>query len=787
MLAKTHIATAVLLVAGGAFASLACGSSEPAPVGTSPVPEATSATTPSPEPAATAATPAATASASASATETASATATEAPTEEAPAEDEAVLAAELAVVALAPVLEEFGESAARLTAHTFPLGLADERGALWVVVTNGPQPFYEDEEGNGVNFFHFVALYRRDADGSWSGPLAELTLETAPQRTEVVVVLDPGPRGGSEPAVLIAVRGPTGAHAGTLDMLLVEGESLTTVVSHISARPNAGQLADLDGDGLVEVILNTSDPYVFCYACAVEEKREQVHRWDRNGWWPVELQAPDDLSGDLASRAERVVSLAAANLWRDAAALAIETSRRAPEHEGLRWLSIVVNRMATLRLGHAGTPGQPLLTNVLAGEYGAAFALMRALPAAEAFALDGPLILGTAAETDLATMAVFLHDYTALALTERPQDPSIHAVRALALALASPDDLAGAREAVGEALRLAPGETFLQEAKAYLESVERAPGLPAEAPGPEALLDRPDPSYFEEYTLGTGDRGQRVRALQQRLARVRGLGFQDPGRYYDVYDEATRDAVLKLQVEAGLPPTGVVDGPTWEALEAALARETPPEAPAPATTPRPTVAHTAHGDAGEPVVYLTFDDGPHPTWTPQMLEVLARHGVNATFFVLGQSVQAYPELASRLVDAGHDAENHTFDHASLDKVDRATFIAEVRDTDAAIHAAAGERVDPISCLRPPYGAFDAQTSALAAELGKTLTLWNVDPQDWRRPGADQIAEHLIAHARPGAILLMHDGGGERSQTVAALDRVLRELSARGYTFALLCQ
>ena len=105
------------------------------------------------------------------------------------------------------------------------------------------------------------------------------------------------------------------------------------------------------------------------------------------------------------------------------------------------------------------------------------------------------------------------------------------------------------------------------------------------------------------------------------------------------------------------------------------------------------------------------------------------------------------------------AENHTFDHASLDKVDRETFIAEVRDTDRAIHEAAGDKADPIACLRPPYGAYDAQTGTLAAELGKTLTLWTVDPQDWRRPGADQIAEHLLAHARPGAILLMHDGGG----------------------------
>ena len=483
------------------------------------------------------------------------------------------------------------------------------------------------------------------------------------------------------------------------------------------------------------------------------------------------------------------MKLAEANLWRDAAMLAIETSRRAPEHEGLRWLSIVVNRMAVLRLAYAGSPGQPLLTNVFAGEYETAFALMQALPPEEAFALDGPLISGTAAETDLSTMVAYLLFYADEALKVRGDDPAIHAVRALGQVLASPDDLARARSSMGRALRLAPNDRFLQEAAAYLESVEQAPGLPPEAPAPETLLDRPEASYFEEYTLGTGDRGRFVRALQQRLARVPSLGFQDPGRYYDVYDEATRDAILKLQVEAGLPPTGFVDGPTWEALEEAVeaaAASAQPEESAPSTA-RPVVAHTAHGGAGEPVVYLTFDDGPHPTWTPQVLAVLARHGVTATFFVLGQNVTAFPELAVRLVDAGHDPENHTFDHASLDKVDRATFIAEVRDTDAAIHAAVGERVDPIACLRPPYGAFDEQTSVLAAELGKTLTLWNVDPQDWRRPGAEQIAEHLISHARPGAILLMHDGGGERSQTVEALETVLGELSARGYSFALLCQ
>ncbi len=764
---------AALLLGMAAAASLACGSPEPAPPPSTPAPEAREPSAP--------ATPT-----TATATETATPSPTAAPAVEPPAEDKAVLAAELAEMALAPVIEEFGESAEELTAHAFPLGLRDEAGELWVVVTNGPQPYYQGADGNGVNFFHFVALYRRNDDASWSDELSQVTLETAPQRTHTVEVLDPGPRRAAGPGVLIAIRGQTGAHAGTFDVLLAEGKQLATMVSHISAGPDSGSIADLDGDGVAELIFNTSDPYVFCYACAVAERGEQVYRWTGVEYEQVPLETPDDLEGDLAAQAERVVRMAGANLWRDAAALAIETSRRAPDHEALRWLSTVVNRMAALRIAYAGSPGQPLLTNVLAGEYGAAFALMQALTPAEAFALDGPLISGTAAETALPTMVSYLLFYADEALKARNDDPAIHAVRALGQVLASPEELSRARSSIGRALRLAPDDTFLQQAKAYLDATEVAPGLPPDAPDPETLLDAPDASYFEQYTLGTGDRGRAVRALHQRLARVPALGFRYPGRYYDVYDEPTREAVLKLQVEAGLAPTGVVDGPTWGALEAAVAASQQPSDVAPSSPP-PSVTHPAHGAAGEPVVYLTFDDGPHPTWTPQVLDVLARHGATATFFVLGQNVLAYPELAARLVAEGHDPENHTFDHASLDKVDRETFIAEVRDTDRAIHEAAGDRADPIACLRPPYGAYDAQTGKLAAELGKTLTLWTVDPQDWRRPGADQIAEHLLAHARPGAILLMHDGGGERSQTVAALDRVLGELSARGFTFALLCQ
>ena len=534
-----------------------------------------------------------------------------------------------------------------------------------------------------------------------------------------------------------------------------------------------------------EFVLNASNPYVFCYACAVEEHTVLIYRWDGTGLSSVELAVPAGLAPEATADAGRVVALAQADLWREAAALAIRTASGTPDEDGLRWLSILVNQMAAARLGHAGSPGQPLLTNVLAGEYAAALDLMRAHAPAEAFALDGPLIVGTAAETDITTMAVTILDYSERALVERPDDAAIHALRALGLALASPDDLDQAREAAARALELAPADEFLQQASAFLEAAGRAPGLPPEAPSAEELLPAPPPERFAAgYTLGAGDRGRFVRALQQRLARVRGLGFLDPGRYYDVYDTATREAVIRVQLRADLEPTGVVDRATWDALEAAWQQPEPVEEPPDRVDP----AHPpAHNRSGAPVAYLTFDDGPHPTWTPEVLDVLARYEVTATFFVLGLNVSRYPRIIERMVDAGHEAENHTFDHIWLSKAAREDIVTQVTSTDDALHAVAGTRVDPIKCLRPPYAATNERAVRTAAELGKSIVLWSIDPQDWRRPPAEQIASHVLANVRPGAIILMHDGGGERSQTVAALDTVLAGLSGRGYAFGVICR
>ena len=697
----------------------------------------------------------------------------------APTEAElAALADELASMVLAEITAEFGDN--DLEARAVALGIEDAEGSYWAVITDGPQPVYLDDDGDPVNFFHIVAAYRLNPDSSWSPELARVEIDTAPQRTgDTEVVAAP------DGAAWIAIRAGTGAHAGTLDVIRFDAATgaLATVLSHISSRPNAGEIADLDGDGTPEFVLNTSNPYVFCYACAVEEHSVAIHRWDGTRLAEVPLRAPPGLPDGVATAAGRVVALAEADLWRQAGALAVATARRAPRDDGMRWLSILVNQTAAARLAHAGSPGQPLLTNVLVGEYAAALDLMRAHAPEAVFALDGPLVDGTAAEADLATMAVTILDYTERALTQRPDEAPIHAVRALGLALASPDDLEGARQAAARAAELAPGDAFLQRAVSYLDAIEQVPGLDAGAPAAEELLPGPSAEWFAEgYTLGSGDRGRHVRALQQRLARVRDLGFLDPGRYYDLYDAATREAVIHIQQQADLEPTGVVGEATWDAVDEAWQ--------APATKPAPINVEpaqpAAHDPTGAPMVYLTFDDGPHPTWTPQVLDLLELYDAPATFFVLGQSATRHPEIVQRIVAEGHEAENHTFDHIWLDKAPRELFISQVNAADDALHAAAGGRVDPIACLRPPYAAMNEHTRDLAAELGKSIVLWSVDTQDWRRPGADQIASHVMANVRPGSIILMHDGGGERSQTVEALDTVLDGLTGRGYTFGLLC-
>ena len=192
------------------------------------------------------------------------------------------------------------------------------------------------------------------------------------------------------------------------------------------------------------------------------------------------------------------------------------------------------------------------------------------------------------------------------------------------------------------------------------------------------------------------------------------------------------------------------------------------------------------------MVYLTFDDGGNPKWTPQILDVLAKYNAHATFFVIGQNAERHPELVVSEAQAGHTIANHTYSHPRLDGLGREAFFSQVEHADQAIRAAIAGTPElesqVVSCLRPPYGDMDGYTRAYAAELGYQVVLWTIDPLDWTLPGEDAIVNAVMKDVKPGSIILMHDGGGkDRSQTVAALDRILSLLSAQGYRFEPVCR
>lgn len=181
------------------------------------------------------------------------------------------------------------------------------------------------------------------------------------------------------------------------------------------------------------------------------------------------------------------------------------------------------------------------------------------------------------------------------------------------------------------------------------------------------------------------------------------------------------------------------------------------------------------------VVALTFDDGPSP-YTPQILAVLRASHIRATFFVIGEQVQEFASFIRAEVAGGNDVGDHTYTHPDLLLLSRAAVVDQLKRTQRVVHAVA--RVTP-KWFRPPYEAVDARVVRVAAALGMHTVTWTVDPGDWARPGVKLIVARVLAQVRPGSVILMHDGGGDRSQTVAALRIILRTLLARGYRFETL--
>ncbi|MEU0692023.1 glycosyltransferase [Streptomyces uncialis] len=190
-------------------------------------------------------------------------------------------------------------------------------------------------------------------------------------------------------------------------------------------------------------------------------------------------------------------------------------------------------------------------------------------------------------------------------------------------------------------------------------------------------------------------------------------------------------------------------------------------------------------------VVLTFDDGPDPEWTPKVLDILRKHRAQAVFFVTGTMASRHPDLVRRMVDEGHEVGLHTFNHPDLSLQSTRRIDWELSQNQLALAGAAQIRT---SLFRPPYSsfshAFDNRSWPVTEYIGSRgyLTVVNnTDSQDWKKPGVDEIIRRSMPKDGKGAIVLMHDSGGDRSQTVAALDRFIPDLAAKGYRFTNLSE
>jgi peptidoglycan/xylan/chitin deacetylase (PgdA/CDA1 family) len=184
-------------------------------------------------------------------------------------------------------------------------------------------------------------------------------------------------------------------------------------------------------------------------------------------------------------------------------------------------------------------------------------------------------------------------------------------------------------------------------------------------------------------------------------------------------------------------------------------------------------------DDGPKAIALTIDDGPSPVYTPQILRILEKYHVTASFSMIGLSVSYYPNIARDVADAGHMIVNHTWDHANLALKNASQTRTEIARATDAIHSAVGARP---RMFRAPYGAWSPAALEYCASENLMPLDWSVDPRDWSLPGVREIVSNIMRNTRTGSIILEHDGGGDRSQTVAALNIVIPRLLDEGYRF-----
>jgi peptidoglycan-N-acetylglucosamine deacetylase len=196
------------------------------------------------------------------------------------------------------------------------------------------------------------------------------------------------------------------------------------------------------------------------------------------------------------------------------------------------------------------------------------------------------------------------------------------------------------------------------------------------------------------------------------------------------------------------------------------------------------VIHAVAPKDGALLAALSYDDGPSPANTLRLLELLERYEARATFFVVGAEVEKHPELARAVVDAGHELGNHSFDHANPLTLEEDELRADFNRAAVAIERATGRRP---ALLRPPYGKRAPELAALHRPDGVATVLWSIDSGDTRGTSVDVVTHEVTENIEAGDVVLMHDGGDARPITLAATERVLEELTVRGYRFVTISE
>ncbi|MBX3054020.1 MAG: hypothetical protein KF753_21260 [Caldilineaceae bacterium] len=328
---------------------------------------------------------------------------------------------------------------------------------LWATFTTGLS--YNDPPKK-----HAVAIFTQK-DGSWV-ELGQVELECSgfvADDSVQQVSLDPA-------SVWLTVDSGAGAHSGCFDLLRWDGSNLTIAVSGFNSFPGVGEVRDVDGDGQPEVVLNATDPYVFCYACGVRLFGLTIQRWDGTQFLPVELTSlPEDTTADLREANNRAVELAGASLFPDALPLIDEALSLAPKDERVYWNSQLIHALAQGRKEYTESTPYPLLSWMFYGDWAAAQAELNAYTPAQIFDPEMALLQETAASGWEDTLADWILQFSGPALAAEPELAPAWFLQGWAKFLKDPSD-PGVLADVKEAARLAPDEQLFQDAVEYLSS-----------------------------------------------------------------------------------------------------------------------------------------------------------------------------------------------------------------------------------------------------------------------------------------------------------------------------